>query len=108
MRNLLLKAAVLVGALSLWGGNALAAPLGRALNAPFVILADWQCGPGWHVTPWGECRLDHRFDYRYSLWPYRYGGYRVYGWGDDHGWRHRHDWDDDDDAPRSDDWSWDD
>ena len=107
MRKLLLKAAVLIGALSLWGGSAAAMPFGRALHAPDVIQADWQCGRGWHVTSWGTCRPDRRIDYRFSSWPYRYDGYRTYDWSEDHDWRHDRHWHNDD-APHAYDWSSDD
>uniref|UniRef100_Q07LC6 Uncharacterized protein n=1 Tax=Rhodopseudomonas palustris (strain BisA53) TaxID=316055 RepID=Q07LC6_RHOP5 len=106
MRRLLLKAAVLMGALSLGGGSAPAMPLGGVLHAPAVTQADWQCGRGWHVTAWGDCRPDRRLDYRFSSWPYRYDGYRAYDWTYDHGRRHDHPWQDDD-APRGYDWTWD-
>jgi hypothetical protein len=107
MKNSLLKAAVLMGTLSLWGGGAVAMPFGHALQAsPNVIQADWQCGRGWHLTSWGTCRPDRRLGYRFSSWPYRYDGYRAYDWSDDHDWHHDHD-PSDDDAPPAYDWSWD-
>ncbi|MBI5132955.1 MAG: hypothetical protein HZA66_26245 [Rhodopseudomonas palustris] len=104
MRQTLLKAAMLMGALSLWGGGAAAMPIGRALHAPDVIQADWQCGHGWHVTSWGTCRPDRRIDYRFSSWPYRYDGYRADDWSEDHDWRHDRNWHNDD-APHAYDWS---
>lgn len=105
MRKLLLNAVVLMGALSLWGGGAGAMPLGRAQYAPDASPADWQCGRGWHVTSWGDCRPNRRLDYRFSSWPYRYDVYPADGWSDGRDWRHYHHWHDDD-APRAYDWSW--
>ncbi|MGX7743029.1 GCG_CRPN prefix-to-repeats domain-containing protein [Rhodopseudomonas parapalustris] len=108
MRKLLLKAAILMGTLSLWNGSALAMPLGRALlhTSPDVIQADWQCGRGWHVTSWGTCRPDRRLGYRFSSWPYRYDGYRADAWSDEYSWPHD-DPSHDDDTPPAYDWSWD-
>lgn len=107
MRRLLLNAAVLMSVLCLWGGEAGAMPFSRGLHAPDVIRADWQCGRGWHITSWGNCRPDRRPDYRFSSWPYRYEGYRAYDWSEDHDWRHDRNWYNDD-PPRTYDWSWDD
>lgn len=94
MRKMLMKAAVLMAALLPWDGRAMAMPFDYALRAsPEVIQADWRCGRGWHVTPWGACRPDRRFSYGYSSWPYRYyDGYGAYGWSDERDWRRDHDW----------------
>ncbi|WP_244670455.1 hypothetical protein [Rhodoplanes elegans] len=45
MGKLLLNAAVLMSALTLWNGNAVTMPSDHGLHAPDVIRADWQCGP---------------------------------------------------------------
>ncbi|UYO51514.1 GCG_CRPN prefix-to-repeats domain-containing protein [Rhodopseudomonas palustris] len=108
MKKLLWKAVLLMGTMSLWSGGAAAMPVGYALHrSPDVIQADWQCGLGWHVTSWGNCRPNRRLDYRFSSWPYRYDDDRIYDWSDDHEWRHDRDWLNYD-APHAYDWSWDD
>ncbi len=95
MRLHLMAAALVFGGLAV--SPAVAMPTGAGLagvekEAP-VVLADYACGRGWHVTPWGECRPN---GWRRGP-PPRYWGHRPppppygYGWRD-HRPRYERDW----------------
>lgn len=51
-----------------------ALPVPPAPKVPGAITqVGWACGPGWHLTPWGNCAPNRPF---YRPWGY-WGGY----WG---------------------------
>ena len=74
--------AIAAGAVAALG---LAAAAETASAAPYggqLIKADYACGPGWHINPWGRCTPNYYGGVYYG-WP-GYGGY-GHGWYG-HGW----------------------
>ncbi|TAU79598.1 hypothetical protein ELI41_32030 (plasmid) [Rhizobium leguminosarum] len=54
MKIISLAAALLAGSLSV--GAAHAMPNGTPTVQSNVVNVDYECGRGWHVTPWGDCK----------------------------------------------------
>ncbi len=55
MRNMLIASAILAGGLFATAASAM--PAVSVVRAPGVVVqVDYVCGPGFHQTPWGECR----------------------------------------------------
>ena len=89
MKKILLALAVAgVSATAMTTAQAMPLDAPRGVNAPLVQI-DYQCGPGWHVNPWGHCRPNRR--------PNRYG----YGYGNGYGYGSGYD-----DAPRRPRYGW--
>ncbi|RUM24584.1 hypothetical protein EFQ99_17620 [Rhizobium vallis] len=83
MKALSLAAALLAGSLSI--GTAEAMPVGSINVQSNIVKADYACGRGWHLTPWGECRRNWRRPPPMAF----YGGPPRWGWER----HHRRDWD---------------
>ncbi|EJZ18041.1 hypothetical protein NE852_13930 [Rhizobium sp. Pop5] len=85
MKALSIAAALLAGSLSI--GTAEAMPMGSINVQSNIVKADYACGRGWHLTPWGECRRN------WQRPPMAfYGGPPRWGW-DGPRWRHERRWD---------------
>ena len=68
MKNMLIASAILAGGLFATAASAM--PAVSIERAPGVVVqVDYVCGPGFHQTPWGECR---RNEYRRYAPPVRY------------------------------------
>ncbi|RDV04594.1 GCG_CRPN prefix-to-repeats domain-containing protein [Undibacter mobilis] len=93
MRKMLLHSALLAGALLNIASGAMAMPRESIFHEKLAIRADLECGPGWHITPWGGCRPNRPTVYYGSgLWPYRYDGYGDYSRPSTDGWHYGYGW----------------
>ncbi|MBB6486571.1 GCG_CRPN prefix-to-repeats domain-containing protein [Rhizobium lusitanum] len=102
MNRILITSTLLAGCFL--GGTANAMPAleaGMAATEQKPVLVDYACGPGWHLTRWGNCRRNYwqpspGYGYRRGY----YGWYGPPGWrdrGPPPGWRHHHHHENDDD-----------
>ena len=88
MKNLIIASAILIGGLVSTAANAM--PAISIARAPTTIVqVDYACGPGYHQTPWGDCR---RNGWRRPTPPPRfYGHHRPPPPWEHREWRrHRH------------------
>ena len=76
-----------VAALGLAAAAQTASATPVALHGGELIKADYACGPGWHVNPWGRCVPNYYGGAYVYGWPY-YGHYGWYGGGWRGGWGH--------------------
>ncbi|MBN9082706.1 MAG: hypothetical protein J0I16_14475 [Rhizobiales bacterium] len=81
-----LTAAILFGGIATVSATAASAmPISpKPEIAATTTLVDWQCGPGWHITPWGRCAVNAWIAPVPVVRPYGWYAprpfYRPYGW----------------------------
>ncbi|WFS01948.1 GCG_CRPN prefix-to-repeats domain-containing protein [Rhizobium tumorigenes] len=94
MKNMIIASAILVGGLFATGASAM--PAVSIAKAPTVVVqVDYVCGPGFHQTPWGDCRRNGWRRGPPPPPPRFYGHHRPPPpyWGDRR-WRHHRHYDD--------------
>lgn len=87
MKKLIIASAILIGGLVSTAANAM--PVGAVTTAPtHIVQVDYACGPGYHQTPWGDCR---RNGWRRPPPPPRfYGHHRPPPYWGHRDWHQRH------------------
>jgi hypothetical protein len=59
MKKLMIASAILIGGFISTAAEAMptGAPMGSVASTPSnLVQVDYACGPGFHQTPWGDCR----------------------------------------------------